>query len=58
MEPAAVNMNAEAYAGFNAFNSRKLTGKDVIDFIKFRELVADGHPIDEELFEAVLPKPK
>jgi 6-oxocyclohex-1-ene-carbonyl-CoA hydrolase len=54
----AANMNAEAYAGFNAFNSRKQTGQDVIDFVKYRQLIADGRPLDDELFEAVLPKPK
>ena len=54
----ALNMNAEAFAGFNAFNTRKLTGQDVIDFAKFRELEAQGHPMDDELFEAVLGKPK
>ena len=54
----AANMSVEAYAGFNAFNSRKQTGKDQIDFIKFRQLQAVGHPLDDELFEAVMPKPK
>ncbi len=54
----AANMNAEAYAGFNAFNSRKQTGQDVIDFVKYRQLIADGRPLDDELFEQVLPKPK
>ncbi|OGO33994.1 MAG: 6-oxocyclohex-1-ene-1-carbonyl-CoA hydrolase [Chloroflexi bacterium RBG_16_56_8] len=54
----ALNMNAEAFAGFNAFNTRKLTGQDVIDFAKFRELEAEGHPMNDELFEAVLGKPK
>lgn len=54
----AANMNFEAFAGFNAFNTRKLTDKDVIDFIKYRQLLAEGHPVDDELFEAVLAKPK
>jgi 6-oxo-cyclohex-1-ene-carbonyl-CoA hydrolase len=51
-------MTTEAYLGFTAFNSRKLTGADVIDFIKYRQLVAEGHPMNEEFFEAVLPKPQ
>ncbi len=54
----AVNMMSEAFMGFNAFNSKKITGKDVIDFIKYRQLVAQGKPIDEAFMEAVLPKPK
>ncbi len=54
----ALNMNVEAFAGFNAFNARKLTGKDMIDFIKFRELLATGKPVDDDLFESVMPKPK
>ncbi len=51
-------MNYEAFLGFHAFNTRKLTGKDTIDFIKFRQLIAQGKVVDEELFEVVLPKPK
>jgi 6-oxo-cyclohex-1-ene-carbonyl-CoA hydrolase len=53
----AVNMTGEAFLGFGAFNTKKITGKDTIDFIKYRQMVAEGHPIDEELFEAVLGKP-
>lgn len=52
------NMNAEAFAGFTAFNSRKQTGKDVIDFIKYRQMLNEGHPVDDEMFDAILPKPK
>ncbi len=54
----AANMSTEAYAGFNAFNTRKQTGQDVIDFIKYRQFLAEGHALDEELFETILPKPK
>ena len=54
----AVNMSTEAYLGFAAFNTRKLTGKDVIDFVKYRQLLAEGHALDPALHEAVLPKPK
>jgi len=54
----AVNMTGEAFLGFGAFNTKKITGKDTIDFIKYRRMVAEGHPIDEELFEAVLGKPQ
>ena len=54
----AVNMMTEAFLGFNAFNTRKMTGKDVIDFLKYRQLLAEAHPFDDELKEMVLPKPK
>ena len=54
----AANMVSEAFLGFQAFNTRKMTGKDTVDFIKYRQLLAEGHLVDEELFEAVLPRPK
>ncbi|NMM28908.1 MAG: 6-oxocyclohex-1-ene-1-carbonyl-CoA hydratase [Glaciimonas sp.] len=54
----AANMNYEAYLGFNAFDAKKVTGKDVIDFIKFRQLVAEGHVFDDKFAEQVLAKPK
>ena len=52
------NMNGEAFAGFTAFNARKLTGMDVIDFIKYRQMLVEGARVDDEMFEAILPKPK
>ena len=54
----AANMQGEAKLGFVAFNERKKTGVDVIDFIKYRQLLAQGHPMDEDLAWEVLPKPK
>jgi 6-oxo-cyclohex-1-ene-carbonyl-CoA hydrolase len=54
----SVNMMTEALLGFRAFNERKQTGKDVIDFIKYRKLVAKAHSFNQELIEAVLPQPK
>ena len=54
----AANMNSEAYLGFNAFNTQKLTGMRTIDFIKYRQLLAEGHAFDDELDEAVFFKPK
>jgi 6-oxo-cyclohex-1-ene-carbonyl-CoA hydrolase len=54
----AANMMNEAFAGFNAFNTRKQTGQDVIDFIKYRQLLAAGSAVNEELFEQVIAKPK
>ena len=52
-----VNMDSEAFLGFTAFNTKKITGKDTIDFIKYRQLISEGHLINDELFEGVLGKP-
>lgn len=54
----AANMSGEAFLGFGAFNTRKQTGKDVIDFVRYRQLVAEGALMDEATFEKVLGKPK
>jgi len=51
-------MNNEPFLGFTAFNSRKITGKDTIDFIKYRQLIADGRVVDEDFFAEVLAEPK
>lgn len=53
----AANMSGEAFLGFHAFNTKKITGKDTIDFIKYRQLIAEGAYQDDEMFEAVLAKP-
>ncbi|MFC2003983.1 6-oxocyclohex-1-ene-1-carbonyl-CoA hydratase [Chloroflexota bacterium] len=54
----SVNMQGEAFLGFTAFNTKRITGKDTIDFVKFRQMQAEGHALDDEIFEAVLGKPK
>jgi 6-oxo-cyclohex-1-ene-carbonyl-CoA hydrolase len=54
----AANMNSEAYLGFSAFNTKKLTGQDTIDFIEYRRRVAAAEAFDVELMAAVLGKPK
>jgi 6-oxo-cyclohex-1-ene-carbonyl-CoA hydrolase len=54
----AANMGGEAFLGFGAFNTKKITGKDTIDFIKFRQNVADGKTWDYEMFAEVLGKPQ
>jgi len=54
----AVNMTTEAFLGFHAFNAKKATGKDVVDFVKYRQMIAQGKPVDEGFMEAVLPKPQ
>ena len=51
-------MSTEAFLGFNAFNTKKITGTDLIDFIKYRQLIAEGKPVDEDLFAEVLGKPQ
>jgi 6-oxo-cyclohex-1-ene-carbonyl-CoA hydrolase len=50
----AANMQTEAYLGFNAFNTKKLTGRDTIDFIKYRQLLNEARPFDQNLIDAVL----
>ena len=52
------NMNYEAFLGFGAFNTKKTTGTDVIDFIKFRQLLAGGALANDEMFAQALGSPK
>jgi 6-oxo-cyclohex-1-ene-carbonyl-CoA hydrolase len=54
----AVNMMGEAYAGFGAFNSKRITGMDTIDFIKNRQLIAKGELNSEAYFEQIFGKPQ
>jgi len=54
----AANMNTEAWLGFNAFNTSAMTGQREVDFIKYRQLVAEGHEYNDELMEAIIAKPK
>jgi 6-oxocyclohex-1-ene-carbonyl-CoA hydrolase len=54
----AANMSGEAFLGFGAFNTKKITGQDTIDFIKFRQNIADSRLWDEEMFTEVMGKPK
>ena len=54
----AANMGGEAYLGFGAFNTKKMTGKDVIDFIKFRQNIADMKTWDMDMFSEVMAGPK
>ncbi len=53
----AANMNTEAFLGFNAFNTSKITGSREIDFIKYRQLLAKVETFDK-IAEEVMPKPK
>jgi 6-oxo-cyclohex-1-ene-carbonyl-CoA hydrolase len=51
----ALNMMTEAKAGFRAFNEGP-KGKREVDFIKLRQLLAEGHPWDDELLRAISPQ--
>ena len=51
------NMNMEASVGFPAFNTSKETGTSTVDFIKYRQLLAQGKMFDDELMEEILAKP-
>ncbi|MBS3779097.1 MAG: enoyl-CoA hydratase/isomerase family protein, partial [Desulfovermiculus sp.] len=53
----AANMNTEAYLGFNAFNTSKMTGSREIDYMSYRRLLAEGKLFDD-IAEEVMPKPQ
>ncbi len=50
----ALNMNAEAKAGFPAFHYGQ-KGHREVDFILLRQLLAQGHPMDDELIRKISP---
>jgi 6-oxo-cyclohex-1-ene-carbonyl-CoA hydrolase len=50
-----LNMMTEAKAGFRAFNEGPKDNRE-IDFIKLRLMLAQGHPWNDELLEAILPR--
>jgi 6-oxo-cyclohex-1-ene-carbonyl-CoA hydrolase len=54
----AANMTGEAFLGFGAFNTKKITGQDTIDFIKFRQNIAESRTWDYDMYEEVLGKPQ
>jgi 6-oxo-cyclohex-1-ene-carbonyl-CoA hydrolase len=54
----AANMGGEAFLGFGAFNTKKITGQDTVDFIKFRQNIADMKTWDMDMFAEVMGKPK
>jgi 6-oxo-cyclohex-1-ene-carbonyl-CoA hydrolase len=51
-------MMGEAFLGFGAFNTKRITGVDTIDFIKNRQLIAKGTLNNEAYFGEVLGKPQ
>jgi 6-oxocyclohex-1-ene-carbonyl-CoA hydrolase len=54
----AANMGGEAFLGFGAFNTKKITGAGTIDFIKFRQNIAACRTWDMEMFAEAMGKPK
>ncbi len=50
-----LNMMTEAKAGFRAFNEGP-KGHREVDFIKLRQMLAEGHPWDDELIRAISPQ--
>jgi 6-oxo-cyclohex-1-ene-carbonyl-CoA hydrolase len=54
----AANMGGEAFLGFGAFNTKKITGQDTVDFIKFRQNIADMKTWNMDMFSEVMGKPK
>jgi 6-oxo-cyclohex-1-ene-carbonyl-CoA hydrolase len=51
----SLNMMTEGKAGFQAFNEGP-KGKREVDFIKLRQMLAEGHPWDDELIRAISPQ--
>lgn len=50
-------MNAEAFIGFNAFNTQKITGNGEIDFLEYRRQLANLTPYPD-LISKVIGEPK
>ena len=51
----ALNMMTEAKAGFRAFNEGPKDNREV-DFVKLRQLLAEGHEWDDDLIKAISPQ--
>ena len=51
----ALNMMTEAKAGFRAFNEGPKENREV-DFIRLRQLLAEGHEWNEEMYKAISPQ--
>ncbi len=51
----ALNMMSEAKAGFRAFNEGPKDNREV-DFIKLRQLLAEGHEWNEDLLKTISPQ--
>ncbi|MFQ6615735.1 MAG: 6-oxocyclohex-1-ene-1-carbonyl-CoA hydratase [Fidelibacterota bacterium] len=51
----ALNMMTEARAGFRAFHEGPKDNR-VVDYAKLRRMLAEGHPWNDELIEAIMPR--
>ncbi len=51
----ALNMMTEAKAGFRAFNDGPRGNREV-DFVKLRQMLAEGHEWNEEVHQAISPQ--
>ena len=51
----ALNMMTEGRAGFRAFNEGPKDRREV-DFIRLRQMLAEGHPWDDEMLRAISPQ--
>jgi 6-oxo-cyclohex-1-ene-carbonyl-CoA hydrolase len=51
----ALNMMTEAKAGFRAFNEGPKDNREV-DFVRLRQLLAEGHEWDDELIKEISPQ--
>jgi len=51
------NMNAEAFLGFNTFNTQKITGEREMNYFEYRRQLANLTPYPD-LVDKVIPKPK
>jgi 6-oxocyclohex-1-ene-carbonyl-CoA hydrolase len=51
----ALNMMTEGRAGFRAFDEGP-KGRREVDFIRLRQLLAEGHPWNDELLRAISPQ--
>ncbi|MBI5586636.1 MAG: hypothetical protein HY892_22735 [Deltaproteobacteria bacterium] len=47
-----------AVLGFGAFNTKKITGMDMVDFIKYRQLIDEGALMDGKALSETLAKPQ
>ena len=51
-------MGGEAFLGFGAFNTKRITGQNTIDFIKFRQNIAEMKTWGMDMFAEAMGKPQ